>query len=144
MMLMQMKNKERLSLTLQRATFLGSANVRPTPQMKDKKRNTIWCCCMQVTRCLQTQNPNQQPRLRLLARLKDPPLPKRIPRPGPELVTIDSLGRNFYSIPRSGLISGSRNHAAAISQVFLTSLREAFPLVVGQQAKHVEVILFSS
>ena len=75
-MLMQMKNTERLSLTLQRATFLGSANVRPTPQMKDKKRNTIWCCCMQVKRCLQTQNPNQQPRLRLLARLKET-------RPGP-------------------------------------------------------------
>ena len=41
MMLMQMKNTERLSLTLQRATFLGSANVRPTPQMKDKKENNM-------------------------------------------------------------------------------------------------------
>ena len=40
MMLMQMKNTEILSLTLQRATFLGSAIVRPTPQMKDKKQNT--------------------------------------------------------------------------------------------------------
>ena len=40
MMLMQMKNTERVSLTLQRATFLGSAIVRPTPQMKDKKQNT--------------------------------------------------------------------------------------------------------
>ena len=40
MMLMQMQNTERQSLTLQRATFLGSANVRPTPQMKDKKQKT--------------------------------------------------------------------------------------------------------
>ena len=41
MMLMQMKNTERVSLTLQRATFLGSANVRPTPQMKDKKNMVL-------------------------------------------------------------------------------------------------------
>ena len=41
MMLMQMKNTERPSLTLQRATFLGSANVRPTPQMKDKKNMVL-------------------------------------------------------------------------------------------------------
>ena len=40
-MLMQMKNTERVSLTLQRATFLGSAIVRPIPQMKDKKQNNM-------------------------------------------------------------------------------------------------------
>ena len=40
MMLMQMKNTEILSPTLQRATFLGSAIVRSTPQIKDKKQNT--------------------------------------------------------------------------------------------------------
>ena len=39
-MLMQMKNTEILSPTLQRATFLGSAIVRSTPQIKDKKQNT--------------------------------------------------------------------------------------------------------
>ena len=41
MMLMQMKNTERVSLTLQRATFLGSAIVRPTPQMKDMKKSMV-------------------------------------------------------------------------------------------------------
>ena len=40
MMLMQMKNTEILSPTLQRATFLGSAIVRSTPQIKDKKQKT--------------------------------------------------------------------------------------------------------
>ena len=65
-------------------------------------------------------------------------------RPGADLGA-DS-GADFIFEMRvflGGLISGSRDHAAAISQVFLTSLREAFPLVVGQQAKHVEVILES-
>ena len=41
MMLMQMKNTEILSLTLQRATFLGSAIVRSTPQIKDKKHTVL-------------------------------------------------------------------------------------------------------
>ena len=39
-MLMQMKNTEILSPNLQRATFLGSAIVRSTPQIKDKKQKT--------------------------------------------------------------------------------------------------------
>ena len=42
-----------------------------------------------------------------------------------------------------GGMLGIEQHAAAISQVILTSLREALPLVVGQQAKHVDVILIS-
>ena len=41
MMLMQMKNTEILSPTLQRATFLGSAIVRSTPQIKDKKHMVL-------------------------------------------------------------------------------------------------------
>ena len=39
-MLMQMKNTERLSLTLQRATFLGSAIVRRTPDPADEGQET--------------------------------------------------------------------------------------------------------
>ena len=63
MMLMQMKNTERLSLTLQRATFLGSANVRPTPQMKDKKQKTKYgaaaCKCNGAYKPkTQTNNPD--------------------------------------------------------------------------------------
>ena len=144
MMLMQMKNTEILSLTLQRATFLGSAIVRPTPQMKDKKQNTKYGAATHKWRgAYQPKTQTNIPDYSYLLDGKDPHRPKRIPRPGPELVTIDRFGRNFYSIPRSGLISGSRNHAAAISQVFLTSPREVCPLVADQRTKRVEVILIS-
>ena len=93
MMLMQMKNTEILSPNLQRATFLGSAIVRSTPQIKDKKQKTKYgAAACKCSGAYQTKNPNQHPRLRLLARLKDRARPKRTPRPSPELVTIDSLG----------------------------------------------------
>ena len=72
-MLMQMKNTEILSPNLQRATFLGSANVRPTPQMKDKKQNTEYgAATRKWSGAYQPKNPNQHPRLRLLARLNGP------------------------------------------------------------------------
>ena len=89
MMLMQTKNTERLSLTLQRATFLGSANVRPTPQMKDKKNMVL----LHASEAVPT-NPKPEPTTPTTVACsieRDPPRPKRIPRPSPELVTIDSL-----------------------------------------------------
>ena len=56
-----MKNTEILSPTLQRATFLGSAIVRPTPQMKDKKQNTEYGAATQVARCLPTKTQTNIP-----------------------------------------------------------------------------------
>ena len=93
MMLMQMKNTEILSPTLQRATFLGSAIVRSIPQIKDKKQNTKYgAATRKWGGAYQPKNPNQHPRLRLLARLKGPAPAQEDTATGPELVTIDSLG----------------------------------------------------
>ena len=63
MMLMQMKNTEILSPNLQRATFLGSAIVRSTPQIKDKKQKTKYgaaaCKCSGAYKPkTQTNNPD--------------------------------------------------------------------------------------
>ena len=91
-MLMQMKNTERMSLTLQRATFLGSAIVRPTPQMKDMKQKIYGAATCKCSGAYQPKNPNQHPRLRLLARLKGPAPAQEDTATGPELVTIAGLG----------------------------------------------------